>query len=119
MPFECLCFEFCLAVACRAMACNSVACNAVACNVVSCNAVACNEVACNAGAGNAVACHAVACHTVAWERTKSCFCRVFNFKLGSFVLLHRKCMVYISPLLELKTRPLNLVFPWQILCLSS
>jgi hypothetical protein len=31
--------------------------------------------------------------------------KVFNFKLGSFDMLHSKYMVYVQPLLDLETRP--------------
>jgi hypothetical protein len=36
---------------------------------------------------------------------RSCLGRVFNSKLGCIVTLGSKCMVYMQPLLKLKTRP--------------
>jgi len=36
---------------------------------------------------------------------KSCLYRVFNYKLGCFDKLHKKCIAWKCPLLELKTRP--------------
>ncbi len=36
---------------------------------------------------------------------RSCLGRVFNSKLGCIVTLGSKCMVYMQPLLKLKTQP--------------
>jgi hypothetical protein len=52
-----------------------------------------------------VLCYVVGSMKANGREPKSCFGRVFNFKLTHFVLKQHKCIALMQALLELKTRP--------------